>query len=93
MTRFFDGAMRFAAMLLFVLAIILLITGVAAALQTWSVMGRMGPIGPDASTTRGGILVNALALSISLSAIPYFGAALLWRLDRLGDGSGQAREI
>ena len=55
-------------------------------------MGSMGPIGTAAGATRGGILFNALALSISLSAIPYFGAALLWRLDRLYNRSVATRE-
>src|SRR3546814_20454752 len=82
----FDWAMRLAAAILLGLAI-LIVAGTIA----FNVMAatEFHELRQNFSNTQ---MVMSIVLSLENGALPLFGAALLWRLDRRWGGTGKAAE-
>lgn len=89
MSGVFQGAMGKAAVVLFVLSIIVLVAGLYSAWRGMSVAAELTarlegvmPGGMLAASPRAN-WVQAITSALNAAALPFFGAALLWRLDRL----------
>lgn len=88
MSGLYHGAMRGAALALFVLSVITLVVGVYTAWRGMSaaaeLQSRFQGVMPGnmlAASVRVG-WAQSLMGALNAAAIPFFGAGLLWRLDR-----------
>jgi hypothetical protein len=92
MTGLYSAAMRRAAVILFVFAIVIPIVSVVTAFTTYASLNG-GEFGPYA---RGGVPSNLLPLLLAFvnglnnAVWPFFGAALLWRWDKYVSAKGAA---
>ncbi len=78
----FNGAMRCAAVILFVIAILVPIVSLAS--QFYMLSANSGSISSySSSDSRGSLLPLLLSLvgSLQSAVLPFFGAAVLWRWD------------
>ncbi|WP_095011101.1 hypothetical protein [Tsuneonella mangrovi] len=80
MNAFYQNSMRYAAGILFVVALITVVTG---ALPTLLMLKAMAHSLGDAADAGGSLqLLVSILHGFSSAAWPFFGAAVLWRLDK-----------
>jgi len=80
MKKFYQGSMRCAAVVLFVVAIVTVISGALPTLLIFKTMAHDLGGGPEGSQSLE--LLVAFLRGVSSAVWPFFGAAFLWRLDK-----------
>ena len=80
MSAFYQGTMRCAAIVLFVVAIVTVISGAFPTLLIFKTMAHDLSGGPEGSQSLE--LLVAFLRGVASAVWPFFGAALLWRLDK-----------
>jgi hypothetical protein len=87
--NFYLWAMRSASVLLFVYALVALVSALVIQLESLGAMGSS--YGPGLGGSGIARLMSMIVGSLGAAAWPLFGAALLWRVDRwLGTPAGPA---
>ena len=80
MMRFYLGTMRCASIVLFVAALVSVVAGSLPALATVRTMAHDLYGQPNGMQSY--IIVQAILAGVNNALFPFFGAALLWRIDR-----------
>ena len=84
---FYRWCMRYGAPILFVISALQLVLGIIFLLQTWSTIpGETGFSGSESGRPMAALfLLQGLISVFTTAALPFFGAVLIYRLDRRGD--------
>ena len=84
MNGFYSRAMRGATVILFALAMLIPIVSFIVAFSTYATpnSGEFGPMSSGGVPSNLLLLVGAFVNGLNNAVWPFFGAALLWRLDR-----------